>query len=50
MKNKNKALEEKLNMLNQTRPRESMGRPCYFKDKTKYDRNSYKSELKRGVC
>ena len=42
MNKKDKKLEEKLKILNQTRPRDIMPRPTTFEDKTKYKRSRQK--------
>lgn len=38
-----------LTLVKRTRPREPMPRPVVFKDKTKYDRNRSKKELREEV-
>ena len=49
MKKKDKKLEEKLNMLKQTRSREIMPRPTIFEDKTKYKRSRQKTLDKKII-
>lgn len=49
MKKKDKDLEEKLKLLNQTRPRDIMPRPTTFKDKSKYDRKRQKVLVKKEI-
>lgn len=38
-----------LTAINQSRPRDPMPRPVVFKDKTKYDRNRAKEELREEL-
>lgn len=48
-KNPNKAGQDKLDILNQTRDRELMPRPAVFRDKKKYDRNAVKEENRKEM-
>ena len=47
--NSNKAGQDKLDILNQTRDRELMPRPAVFRDKKKYDRNAVKEENRKEM-
>ncbi len=47
MKKKDKKIEEKLNILKHTRPRDIMPRPTVFKDESKYDRKRDKQLIKK---
>lgn len=46
-KTKDKALQEKLDLINRSTERREMPRPAVFKDKTKYDRNRQKQSMRR---
>ncbi len=47
MKKIDKKIEEKLNILKHTRPRDIMPRPTVFKDESKYDRKRDKQLIKK---
>lgn len=46
MKRRNKT-EAKLDTIKQSRPRELMPRPAFFRNRKKYDRNSAKASLRK---
>lgn len=43
-KNKDKNIQEKLDLINRSTERRTMPRPTVFKDKSKYDRNRQKRQ------
>ncbi len=47
VKTKDKALQEKIDLINRSTERREMPRPTVFKDKSKYDRNKQKQSFRR---
>lgn len=50
VKTKDKAKQEKIRLINASTERREMPRPTVFKDKSKYDRNRSKKNMRQALA